>query len=343
MRTPRLVRLAALLCFTLVATTLLQIYGVGSLDKHAVDGEHALVTKVDGEHAVGTKAGKGAAAASSRRKATTVLYSSSCECDLLQLDCIPSVQCFGEGYFDNDSARIRVSRGAALRHALRAAVQWSGEVDEFDRLPPGKALLYTATDGWKRWIFDGQMPAYFPPRDDYINVVVRHAMLHQPNSDCLQSRYAYCHKHRLRGKNCLFDHPNEPERRIEPNTDIKLDNTNVGQQVSAVKKFIKRVQRGVARTNDDPWLYLLTISYALKAFFQPSVQLEQIYTKHLTRIRRVSTSQTPPLRVALHVRRADSCYVSGYSNSASPINASAQHFNARVCYAVSVYCSALTR
>ena len=294
-----------------------------------------------------------AGAPSAKYSATTVTSNkvsvngqllSSCQCELLSTDCLHSIACIPDDE-DGRSIQRSIARGVQTRSAIRNITQFQQNPFIFRDYPIGKTVQYSAIRSWLAWT-NGEEG--LPDR-------------HGPSMFVDASRYS-THCSPNDGFNCFFE--SRSSRDYHDAIELSaLSNFPPSEEMAAATEAeltSYRNQSRVAGQALPAWDHLRVFSHLCRIQFNIRQPIVESYQKHL-----VTTSPSGgtlaghpandgdgngnayPLRVSLHIRRADSCEHeregSGgrYLNYSSHIKSHAQVSGQRRCYATAVYMRAL--
>lgn len=252
-----------------------------------------------------------------------------CSCDVRMLECLPEADCLAQMIGEE---RSRVARGVELRKRLRRSITWEpgGREQSVFWQPVGKAMQYGNIEAWKHWVASEQMASEFDASH---------------NNFIAESQYEYCRVHHLVGKQCFF-RPFTSEENLGELERVAVahaqDNaTEAGTQAT----YEDLVQLRGSQLKDQSSLpadrYLLSFAHMSRIRFNLQPTIEKAYDQRLAELNPGKGS----LRVALHIRRADSCNSTqaDYAKEARPSNATAQVTGQRACFATTVYVNALRR
>ena len=228
--------------------------------------------------------------------------SSSCECELMSVDCLDSIRCLL--LQNRDTRQHRIAAGVFTRHLIKLSSMSSSSprrqdfyLFDYANTPIGKALQYDAIETWGT-LKEGRGIG----RRDVQQEV------HDPFID--DTNIPYCVKHNLLGRSCVYrsyyqndiDEEEELdalEEKALNNYDAKLlsilaDNPNNGTCYYDEIHYQMRTQT------------FMTFAHLVRILFNRQPHVREFYKEHVKTIKGVTNDQLPTLRVSLHIRRADS-------------------------------------
>lgn len=264
---------------------------------------------------------------------TTILTGGgSCHCELISVDCLSSVDCLP----DDDASQATIAMGVVTRRILKQKTEFEGWVDPHPHSPIGKSIQYNAIEAWQSWTRERVLPSGH-----------EHGEAMFVNS----TKYPYCVKKGLLGKACFFRSLSDDEdldpmeaRAVSAVTMPKDTRAKIRKDIVVYRRMSRR------KVTDLPALgHLLTFAHILRIHFNRQPPLREAYRNAVRtyagkgKTSAASTSTRRPLRVSLHIRRADSCGAEGYEMAASPLDSPAQPTSTRKCYNTYVYIDALQR
>ena len=284
-------------------------------------------------------------------RAATGLSDSLCSCELLSVDCLDSIRCLPT---TQEEALTTTAIGMATREVIKQHTTFEGEIPSYMYEPLGKATQYGTINIWKKYVSMHTLPVQY---EDTQAVFVNETM------------YSHCTKPGkdvLRGKRCFFYPLQHPEDHDEMEQQ-SLDAVNIPDTIKTLlgnDVLSYRQKAGGEETKKLPALgHLLMFSHVLRMMYNRRPPVVEAFSKHLenfggqgpeSKRRRLAAASSSlltdnPLRVSLHIRRADSCSVAPdgsvnpFKEEPSPLDSHAQPTNLRNCYKLDVYIHAIRR
>lgn len=268
-----------------------------------------------------------------------------CRCELLTLDCLDAIACIPA---TRESLDRSIANGLLTRSMMKVITTFEDKRWAWSTQPIGKGIQYTTVAAWKEWTMRTQ-----PLKETYED---------QDHMFIKHNLYPDCVARNLKGKNCFF-HPVSRDDYTDTIEDGALswmeDNMTVGEQKAAatsIKDWLVSYRDesrsfGTPRPAVD---HLLVFAQLARMHFNIRKPIVDSYARyHRIEIPEgyAGQSDAEPLRVSLHVRRADSCEheiqgsgeTSRYLSKASSIDSHAQVTGKRNCYETAVYMGGLRR
>jgi len=263
----------------------------------------------------------------------------TCSCDIVSADCLDSVNCLPE----QATSLRNVATGILLRRLIKKTAKFEGpSLVKDSRCPVGKGFQYKTINAWLSWVNNNELPLQHDPSPTHIFFK--------------NAKHKYCADNSLVSFQCYFTSINEQEEfdTLEAEALPYLDDLLKTNQVSEQKiiRQMQDIQAAVSKEkgNEINALdHLRMMAHILRMLFNRQVPLRELSS--MTRSFNANENEesqkqlvSPPLRVSIHIRRADACMANGkLVKEASPLDSSAQQFALRICYATSVYMDALQR
>lgn len=262
-----------------------------------------------------------------------------CACDIVSVDCLDSVNCIPK-----QTASLRdVATGILLRSLIKKTATFEGHSNvRNSRVPMGKGLQYKTINAWYSFTKNNTLPLKHDPSPSWI--FLKEA----------KKKYQMCKDNNLVGFQCYFTAINEEEEfgRLEEEalahhhhllkTDQDLE--------QHMRYHIQDIQTAVSE-EIHALDHLRMFAHILRMLFNRQEPLRELSSR--TRVfnandneqsQKQSDADAAPLRVSIHIRRADACMADGkLVQEPSPLDSVAQQFAQRKCYATSVYMDALQR
>jgi hypothetical protein len=235
--------------------------------------------------------------------------------------------------FRNNS-QSRIAGGVAVRSDLKANAQFTTRRQQLFRFPIGKSLQTSTISLWKDWARSNRLPK------KYTNYMVYGAY---PDSN----NYPYCQENHLSGARCVWNDFDAREDLGDLERDALAASKPSPDTVSAFRHFHELASSRAsflegAASDRAPDYFLRSFAHVLRISFNRQQSMQDLYDKLVTTVRPSGQVDAGSLRVALHIRRSDSCR-GGTDDIASPIDAPPMMTNNRKCYTASVYANALRR
>eukprot|EP00929_Paragymnodinium_shiwhaense_P075197 TRINITY_DN38438_c0_g1_i1.p1 TRINITY_DN38438_c0_g1~~TRINITY_DN38438_c0_g1_i1.p1 ORF type:complete len:532 (-),score=106.59 TRINITY_DN38438_c0_g1_i1:41-1570(-) len=244
----------------------------------------------------------------------------SCGCDLRELNCLPAPECLQSFV---DASERRVALGAAVRKRLQSRTQWSSSAETMLFNPLGKAIQYSTIESWKSWLRGLPVPYHHFGAPKLVE----------------WQWYPHCKEKGLHSVDCFFADANASE-------DLDGDRPTSASEKDISETVAKLELLRSDATNELPAdSYLLSFAHFLHMGFNIRPETRALYEEKLRTVKATAAAaEERPLKVALHVRRADSCRQLSrdqYETSASGLSSNAQVSGHRMCYQTRVYVAAL--
>jgi len=244
----------------------------------------------------------------------------------------------------------QIAKGILFRKFINETVVYEIEESFQNTFPLGKLLQYKSIETWSSWVKHNVIPGQHAPT---------------PYKFVNSSRYTDCQEKKLTAFHCYFT-PNyedeeydDIEAEAEPYVKEMLSSSEARHELMSHLKTIQKAQLQNAviegedkSKNVDLLDYLTSMAHFLRIQFNRRQPLIEITNRAVVfnaqneekDSQKEEQHQIPPLRVGLHLRRADSCDNGRpYRKEASSLFKSAQPSSLRVCYETSVYMNALRR
>ncbi len=294
-----------------------------------------------------------------------------CACDIVSVDCLDSVNCIPkQATLSLRVTSLRdVATGILLRSLIKKTAKFEGHSNvKNSRVPMGKGFQYKTISAFQSWVKNNTLPSEHDPSPSWIFL------------KGAKKKYQKCKDNNLVGFQCYFTAINEREEfdRLEEealayNHHLLKTDHELGQhmlhQVQDIQTAVSEDKENEIHALD----YLRMFSHILRMLFNRQQPLRELSRR--TRVfnanepeqsqkrsdahsgfdvldktrtqaleRRVRAPPAAPLRVSIHMRRADACMANGkLVQEPSPLDSVAQQFAQRKCYATSVYMDALQR
>ena len=258
-----------------------------------------------------------------------------CACDIVSVDCLDSVNCIP----NQATSLTSVATGILIRRLIKKTAKFDGpSYVQGDAIPIGKGFQYKTITAWLSWANENKLPSEHDPSPSY--------------KFLKDAKHKYCEDNNLVGFHCFFTEIKQEEEfdRLEaealPHLQSLLESDQKFEQ--HVLRRMQDIQAAVS-TNKGNELHaadhLRMMSHILRMLYNRQEPLRELSSKiRVYNRERKKESVTPPLRVSIHVRRADSCIGSGdFLEEGSPLDSIAQPSSLRKCYTTSVYMNALQR
>ena len=269
---------------------------------------------------------------------TTSYGHTECFCDFVSVDCLDSIVCMPK--LKEESLQL-VAKGILTRQFIKNTVKFEGEAFVHKSTPIGKGLQYKSISAWLSWIEHNIIPADHQESSDYIFVNA--------------SRHEYCKENQLLGLHCFFTpfHDKEEYNDILEEEAVSMlesqhantPSNDIEHEERQLMNHLKDIQQNMhpgGETKSSPIDYLTSFAHLLRIQFNRRESLVQVSNRAVTynsNPQHIKQSGMPPLRVSLHMRRADACMVAGgspmpngrYAKVASPLHSNAQQFSTRIC------------
>jgi hypothetical protein len=258
-------------------------------------------------------------------ESTTISFG-DCRCALLSIDCLDAIRCLQ----DPDTRLKQVHAGIVKRQALRKmATYWNEDlVDDYSWAPLGKALQSVSIKLWQEWLIRNKLPKGIDSRPDaFVN----------------ETFYPFCVKKQLQGRACFLSEFGAAEQQGDlEKAAIKRHGRGDRAELASARKELQLMRRNPY--DMSPYSYLVGFSHMSRITLNIRRFLIEMYEE---RVRSIDAKEAGSnvLRVAMHIRRGDSCEhkLTGYSTTASPLDSKPQMSGVRLCYDTSVYIQALMR
>ena len=199
-------------------------------------------------------------------------------------------------------------------------------------MPLGKILQLISMEVWRLWLSTNVIPE---------------GLGNAPDAFVDHMRYPFCQENNLLGRRCFINDfaAEEQYGDLEQEAIAKYQHTQVIQAKTS-RSNLEALQRNPFKAT--PLDYLLTFSHMVRITLNLRSHVHDLYHNHTVTVdmkKRGPIHEKETLRVAMHVRRGDSCghMTSGYETRASPLDSRAQMGTTRLCYETSVYMTALQR
>jgi len=258
-----------------------------------------------------------------------------CKCELLSTDCLDALECL---LAIKGESPQRIYEGMIKREAIKMLtlrdIKFGYHATWY---PIGKSFQLISQGLFREFMKRSRLFKQLANRKE---VAIDH------------SSFDFCVKNDLLGRNCVIKESKKPEEKgsIEEealkrhgNSTEEMNNLKTQYQ-SELQKFRKN------RFDTSAYDYLLLFSHFSKIGFNLRSHILDAYKQKVKTIPTDLTEQENIrkdniLRVALHIRRGDSCGHSlhGYERKPSPLDSIAQVSSVRMCYDTSVYMEALSR
>jgi hypothetical protein len=259
-------------------------------------------------------------------ESTTVVFD-DCQCELVSINCLDAIQCLPS----RDLGLKRIQEGTIKRRALRRnAIYWDADIaDDYTWAPIGKAMQSISIQLWREWMKSNHLPSGLVSRNEsFVN----------------ETWYPYCVRRNLMGRACFFSEFDAEEQfgDLEREALDRYGRGSPAERISAEQEL--RLLRD-SPYDASPFSYLLHFAHVSRISLNIRRFLIDIYDERVRSIPGNVGDVSNALRVALHIRRGDSCGYSedGYSKEASSLYAAAQVGTTRLCYDTTVYMTALRR
>jgi len=302
--------------------------------------------------------------------------SSPCQCDIVTTDCLGVIACM-PGLHDSEREKALAWTGIELRKSMKETSDILGTVFHEWGLPLGKTLQYNTMDTWINWRSTNILPAGYGPKDD--SIFIREEWY----PDCLVYNQK---KNRTRirfgGHSCFYRGPaaeedsagiiEEDARRwydeksqngIQTRTKVRTILNNFFEAHQPVSNEQQK------QAHFSPLGDLMLYAHTTRMLFNRRSFLDEIYQEKLTSVvmprsetgsalrsgiaSESTVGNNNPFRVALHIRRGDSCgkHMTSISNDeraeyeseASLLDSIAQVGSERMCYKTEVYLDKVRR
>lgn len=262
-----------------------------------------------------------------------------CMCELVSVDCLDSIDCLPD---TNSKSQQMIALGIYTRRLIKERATFEGEDMAWELSPMGKGTQYAVIDTWRSWTENNRLPVKY----DDVETIFANSTL-----------YPFCKERGLVGKNCFFTPNNETEEfdELELQALQHLRQLSPSLKLSIEKDLQEYGQKSREEGSDAlPALgHLLAMAHILRLRFnrQPPVRefcRNMIRTYNAVPSRLSSNQEeVAPLRISLHLRRADSCdherNSTTYRKTTSQLDSPAQPSSLRKCYETAVYLNALRR
>ena len=204
--------------------------------------------------------------------------------------------------------------------------------EETENRPLGMSFQQKSVELWQRWLSTNDIPESFE---------------NAPHTFVDHMRYPFCRENNLKGKKCFINDftAREVYGELERKAVVKYEHTRAIQEDESRLTLEALQQNPFNATSLD---YLLTLAHIVRITVNLRSHVHDLYHNHIVTVGRrktVAAVPTTALRIAMHVRRGDSCLhkAEGYESIASSLYSRAQMGATRLCYETSVYMSALQR
>lgn len=222
--------------------------------------------------------------------------------------------------------------GVVHRSTIKRQAQfWQWPLSDIGGSPIGMTTQFVTIGVFREWLATNRLPTGTYNEDEaFANGTL----------------YPHCRKHNLHGR-CCFLHDfgdDEVYGEIEKAAMQKIGtnvSATIGQQIDA-RQRLRFLQKNPFIAT--PLEYLLAFAHISRIVFNLRAHMLAIYEERLKTVNHNVLFQQE-FRVAMHVRRGDSCRheKSGYQQSASPLHSPPQISMNRLCYDTKVYMDALKR
>ncbi|KAL7444910.1 LOW QUALITY PROTEIN: hypothetical protein ACHAXM_009632 [Skeletonema potamos] len=266
----------------------------------------------------------------------------NCICDFISTDCLASIHCM-----PNHQASLKqIVKGILFRKLVKETVKYKVEVSFNNLRPIGKLLQYKAQETWSSWVQHNIIPEQHAPIN-YMFV----------NSSRLPGEEFACSS-LLLYSNYEDEEYGDIEVEAEPYVKEMLSSSETRHELMSRLKTIQQAQLqnvvivGADKSRSVELLdYLTSMAHLLRIQFnrrQPLIEITNravVFNAKKEENNAQKEGLIPPLRVSLHLRRADSCNhgLKESKKEASSLFKSPQPTPLRVCYETSVYMNALRR
>ena len=247
-----------------------------------------------------------------------------CKCELVSIDCLDSIRCMPETI--SPWANYFIALGVRTRQVLLETTKFKGEDGSHSVHPIGKGIQYNAIYAYKKWMADRTMP--------YKSYPIPHIFVNE-------SQYEYCQDHDIKGRSCFIANVNVNET-LEDLEQQALHQNRLAINFTVIDHDLRNTRRQKQEFSTPSLGALLLFAHICRMRFHRTPPMIQAYQQHLQTIVHDTASTT--IRVALHMRRADSCSPHlRYQSMASPLDSKAQFSGVRMCYNTKVYMDTLKR
>eukprot|EP00548_Thalassiothrix_antarctica_P016932 CAMPEP_0194193268 /NCGR_PEP_ID=MMETSP0154-20130528/73963_1 /TAXON_ID=1049557 /ORGANISM="Thalassiothrix antarctica, Strain L6-D1" /LENGTH=399 /DNA_ID=CAMNT_0038917367 /DNA_START=181 /DNA_END=1377 /DNA_ORIENTATION=- len=265
---------------------------------------------------------------------STMISIDDCRCELVSIDCLETIKCC---YKNNKTSyqlqQQQIYSGIVRRQAIKAMAEYEKEPFEIlaSWMPIGKSFQFLSQALFREWMKRSKLYQTLPNlADNTVNA----------------TSYKFCKEKKLQGKMCAINDFSEIEEfGIIEEEAMRLHNGVINKELrkedeEKLWKFWRN------RFDTTPYEYLLIFAHMTRIAFNIRSHIIDSYQAQIKTIApSQGKSKEETLRVAMHIRRGDSCdhALSGYQKKASPLNSRAQVSGHRYCYETAVYMNALER
>jgi hypothetical protein len=256
---------------------------------------------------------------------STLIRLGDCQCNLLSIDCLEVISCLAS------EPLAQVFEGIIIRYLIKkTAKYWQWPMTVINESPIGMATQYTTIGVFREWLSSNQLPLGYENYDEAFTNA---------------SLYSECQTNDVYGRRCFFRDFGDGEKlgEIEKMAFDRFSNSSHSSLQDDIRKRLQSLRKDPFQVS--PMEYLLSFSHLSKVAFNLRMHILALYNRRLKTIGKNVKQSKRLFRVALHIRRGDSCRheLSGYEEHASDIDSPPQISSQRLCYATKVYIRALVR
>eukprot|EP00546_Thalassionema_frauenfeldii_P019991 CAMPEP_0178897402 /NCGR_PEP_ID=MMETSP0786-20121207/1724_1 /TAXON_ID=186022 /ORGANISM="Thalassionema frauenfeldii, Strain CCMP 1798" /LENGTH=568 /DNA_ID=CAMNT_0020567943 /DNA_START=17 /DNA_END=1723 /DNA_ORIENTATION=+ len=257
-----------------------------------------------------------------------------CQCELLSIDCLNTIECVVVMKDKSPQSHV-IYQGMVKRETIKEMANYLEE--DFSSFsswyPIGKSFQVISKALFREWMKRNKLWKALGNRHE------------EPIDD---KTFDFCVTNSLQGRRCVIKEFKEPEEIGEIEEIAIKRHGNSTEEIKALKTQYKSDLLKFRKNGfgTSPYEYLLLFSHFSRIGFNLRSHILDVYRHREKTIPTSSSEQENDiLRVALHVRRGDSCghSLNGYEKEHSPLDSVAQVSGIRMCYETSVYMDALSR